>query len=129
MALRNTLLNIRSTGGLIALGLASKNWSFEHCTTQFEGLCRKAFTKRSGTNIPGLGHLINHYNHSKYETRPLQEALIEAYSEEEYLFGGTRPHATLSDIKVAVTSTSAAGSAVVFANYNRLCSEKCKYSV
>ena len=81
-----------------------------------------------GTNIPGLGPLITHYNHSKYETRPLQEALMEAFSEEEYLFGGSRPHASVSDtdVKVAVTSTSAAGSVVVIANYNRLCSEKRK---
>ena len=121
--------NLSSTGGIVALGLAAKNWNVEVCTRQFEGLCNKAFTRRAYSNIPGLGHFISHYNHSQYETRPLQEALVEAYSEDEYLFGGSRPHATLSgtDVKVAVTSTSAAGSAVVFANYNRLCAEKCEY--
>ena len=53
---------------------------------------------------------------------------MEAFSEEEYLFGGSRPYASLSDtdLKVAVTSTTAAGSAVVIANYNRSCSEKGK---
>ena len=122
------MTNLYSTGGIIALGLAAKNWTVERCTQQFESLCGKAFTRRAWTNIRGLGHLISHYNHSQYETRPLNEALIEAYSGDEYLFGGSRPHATLSgtDVKVAVTTTSASGSAVVLSNYNRLCSEKCK---
>ena len=119
--------------GMLTPKKAAKNWNVESCTRQFEKLCGKAFTRRAGTNIPGLGNLISHYNHSKYETRPLQEALIEAYSEDEYLFGGSRLHTALSgaDVKVAVTSTSAAGSAVVLANYNRLCSEKreCSWSL
>ncbi|KAL9047302.1 MAG: hypothetical protein Q9214_000088 [Letrouitia sp. 1 TL-2023] len=65
---------------------------------------------------------------TRYETRPLQEALISAYSEDEFLFGGPRPNTTYGpDVKVAVIATSAAGSAVVFANYNRLCTEKVPY--
>lgn len=114
-----------STGGLIALGLAARNWSVEECTRHFEGLCRQAFTRRTGSNIPGVGWFVDNYNHSKYETRPLEEALKTAYTENEYLFGGARPHASFgTDVKVAVTATSAAGSAVVFGNYNRLCGEK-----
>lgn len=112
---------------MIALGLAAKNWSVEECTHHFEALCKKAFTRRTGGNIPGVGWLVDNFNHSKYETRPLEEALTGAYSETEYLFGGSRPHASYgTDIKVAVTATSAGGSAVVFANYNRLCGEKCQ---
>ena len=44
-----------STGGLIAHGLVAKNWSVEECTRQFEDLCTKAFTRRTGGNIPGIG--------------------------------------------------------------------------
>lgn len=65
------------------------------------------------------------YNHSKYETQPLEEALISAFSDEEYLFGGSRPQETFAaDVKVAVTTTSAAGSPVILTNYNRICDEK-----
>ena len=114
-----------STGGLIALGLAAKNWSVEQCTRHFEDLCKQAFTRRTGGNFLGIGWFIDNHNHSKYRTRPLQEALISAYSENEYLFGGSRPHASYgSDVKVAVTATSSSGSAVVLANYNRLCGDK-----
>ena len=119
--------NLSSTGGLIALGLAAKNWSVEQCTRQFEDLCKQAFRKRTGSNIPGLSWFVENYNHSRYETRPLEEALISAYSDTEYLFGGPRPLASYgTDVKVAVTATSASGSAVVLANYNRLCEKNRK---
>ena len=69
---------------------------------------------------------MDNYNHSKFETSPLQEALISAFSDDQYLFGGRRPDQSsgCSPVKVAVTATSASGSAVVLANYNRHCSEK-----
>ncbi len=109
------------------MGLAAKNWTVEECTRHFEDLCKQAFTRRTGGNIPGVGWFVDNYNHSKYETRPLEDALTSAFSESEYLFGGPRPHVSYgTDVKVAVTATSAAGSAVVFANYNRLCREKSK---
>lgn len=115
-----------STGGIIALGLGAKNWSVEYCIQTFEDLCARAFTARIGSGIPGVGWLIENYNHSKYETQPLQEALMEAYSETEYLFGGVRSKDLFgSNTKVAVTSTSTAGCAVVLANYNRICRSKC----
>ena len=114
-----------STGGLIALGLGAKNWSVEQCTRHFEDLCKQAFIRRPGGNVPYIGWFIDNHNHSKYKTRPLQEALMSAYSENEYLFGGSRPYAYGNDVKVAVTATSASGSAVVLANYNRFCGDKC----
>ena len=80
-----------------------------------------SFPRRKGT-----AKVFKSYNHSKYETQPLQEALISAFSEEEYLFGGPRSYQSYgSEVKVAVTTTSAAGNPVVLANYNRLCNEKC----
>lgn len=116
-----------STGGIIALGLAAKNWSVEECTRHFEPLCDQAFTRRTGGNLPGVGWLIDNYNHSKYETQPLQRALISAFSETENLFGGSRPHTCATDIKVAVTATSSTGTPVILANYNRFCEEKLPY--
>lgn len=77
--------------------------------------------------VPGLGWIVSNYNHSRYETQPLQEALLEAFGEEQYLFGGQRAEMGVINAKVAVTATSSAGTAIVLANYNRLCSEKLAY--
>jgi hypothetical protein len=78
-----------------------------------------------GGAIPGVRLLIDNYNHSKYETKPLENSLKAAFTEDEYLFGGPKRNTT-SRIKVAVTATSLTGrTAIVFGNYNRLCSEKC----
>ena len=117
----------QSTGGIIALGLATKNWSVSHNIQAFEELCGRAFTARAGSSIPGVGWLHENYNQSRYETHPLQEALIETYSEDEYLFGGPRPkELPSSSIKVAVISTSTTGSPVVLANYNRIRNSGCE---
>jgi hypothetical protein len=77
--------------------------------------------------VPGFSWIVSNYNHSRYETQPLEEALVEAFSGDQYLFGGQRKEVSATSAKVAVTSTSAAGTAVVLANYNRLCSEKLPY--
>jgi predicted acylesterase/phospholipase RssA len=117
-----------STGGLIALGLTARNWTVEECCNHFQELCEKAFTRRAGGNIPAIGWLIENYNHSKYETQPLEDALRSAFSDEDYLFGGRRRDGSLgSDIKVGVTATSSAGSAVLLTNYNRMSAEKLPY--
>jgi len=117
-----------STGGIIALGLGINNWSVEECITRFEELCERAFTRRVGGNIAVISWFIENYNHFKYETHPLEEALKSAFTESQYLFGGPRPTDTPnSDIKVGVTATSSAGSSVLLTNYNRLCAEKCEY--
>jgi hypothetical protein len=119
-----------STGGIIALGLGINNWSVGECITHFEELCDKAFTRRVGGNIPGLGWFIDNYNHSKYETQPLEEALKSAFTETQYLFGGPRTTDVPNcDIKVGVTATSSAGSSVLLTNYNRLCAEKCEREI
>ncbi|TVY16534.1 Phospholipase A I [Lachnellula arida] len=105
-----------STGGIIALGLGSRNWSVDECISYFQNLCVQAFTPRIGINIPGMSMFIESIYQSRYETRPFQEALQEAFSEEDYLFGG--PRASNSRIKVAVTATSS-GTTSILANYNR----------
>ena len=118
---------VLSTGGIIALGLTARNWTLDECIAHFHSLCSKAFTERRGISVPGVGWFVENYHHSKYETQPLQEALIETFGEDQYLFGGRRSNPGSMDIKVAVTATSAAGNPVVLANYNRLCLEKLQY--
>lgn len=62
--------------------------------------------------------LISH-NFSKYRTKPLEEGLKAAFSDQP-LFGGQHSgHHSL--VKVAVTSTTESGEkALLVANYNRL---------
>lgn len=97
---------------------------------KFESLCEQAFTRRTGGNLPFIGWLVDNHNHSKYQTRPIQQALASCFTEDMNLFGG-RPSYQSSflsraDIKVAVTATSTSGQAVVLANYNRFCAESCE---
>ncbi|KAI4204204.1 MAG: hypothetical protein LQ350_001395 [Teloschistes chrysophthalmus] len=123
------VLTLDGTGGIIALGLVAKKWSVEACTSQFESLCHRAFTRRTGASIPGIGFLVSYYNHSQYETRPLEEALVGAYGEEDFLFGGSRFLLDGDDgnnAKVGVVTTSATNLPVILTNYNRSCSEKQK---
>ena len=112
-----------STGGLIGLGLASKAWTVEECIYHFTELCQKAFTPRVGINIPGMSLVIESLHHSRYETVPLEQALQQAFSKDDFLFGGPRSmnHRT----KVAVTATNS-GTVSVLANYNRNCVDKRK---
>lgn len=109
-----------STGGIIALGLASMNWTVDKCIEQFQSLCDQAFTRRIGGEIPLVGHLIDHHHHSKYQTKTLEDALKEAFTDDMQLFGGERsPESTHWQVRVAVTATALAGNKTyILSNYN-----------
>ena len=77
--------------------------------------------------VPMLSTIIESYNHSKYETTPLEEALKMTFGDTQFLFGGQREDNERVDVNVAVTATSLAGSGVLLSNYNRLCLEKRKH--
>ena len=103
----------------MALGLGAKNWTVQNCTHYFEGLCGQAFTRRKWGSFPGVGFLVDAHYGSKYGTQPLQDALVGAFSDEDYLFGGQRLDGAAHTTKVAITSTSTSGQVVILANYNR----------
>jgi hypothetical protein len=114
--------HIRSTGGLVALGLGAMGWSVDECIAKFEELCNKAFTKRRGMGLPGVRLFVENFHHSKYKTGPLELALQEAFSKDGLLFGGHRTsEASTPPVKVAVTSYSLTErKPYVLSNYNRL---------
>jgi predicted acylesterase/phospholipase RssA len=117
-----------STGGLIALGMVARHWPIATCIANFKELCQQAFTRRAMGNLPLIGFFVDNYNHSKYETKPLKNALRTAFSEDQYLFGGQRYDQTWnSPVKVAVTATLSSTSPVLLANYNRTCDDKLGY--
>lgn len=109
-----------STGGLIALGLASMKWTVDDCSRNFVKLCDEAFTRRAGSDLPFIGTVWDFHHHSKYRTKTLENALKKAFTEESHLFGG-RHSAELCGfpLKVAVTATSPGNKTYVLGNYNR----------
>ena len=108
-----------STGGLIALGLGVKQWSVNHCVTEFVRLCDQAFTPRELNNVFALEQATTLTHGSKYKTTPLRQALRTAFGN-DLLYGG-RPKAHLSySTQVAVTTSTLTGeTGVVLANYSR----------
>ncbi|KAI0003957.1 hypothetical protein F4779DRAFT_621638 [Xylariaceae sp. FL0662B] len=110
-----------STGGLVALGLASMSWTVDECINHFETLCHEAFTRRVGSSLPLIGSFVDNYHHSKYQTSTLEKAFKSAFTDTNYLFGGRRSDwSSGSPVKVAVTATSLAGNKTyVITNYNR----------
>ncbi|KAF2756983.1 hypothetical protein EJ05DRAFT_49848 [Pseudovirgaria hyperparasitica] len=110
-----------STGGIVALGIGAMNWTVEECIDKFEKLCEVAFTRRTGSNLPLIGFLVDNYHHSKYETKSLEQALTSAFGDSQFLFGGQQRIEDRSQVcKVAVTATSLAGNRTfLLANYNR----------
>ncbi|KAK4217215.1 hypothetical protein QBC37DRAFT_438226 [Rhypophila decipiens] len=103
-----------SSGGIVALGLGVKNWTVSDCMTKFKQLSTKAFSQRPLKHIA----LVSHKSYHK--TKPLEEALKLAFDKDSALFGGQfQAHGEKSDIKVAVTSTSAVENRpVIMTNYN-----------
>jgi patatin-like phospholipase/acyl hydrolase len=111
--------NTHSTGGIISLALAGKNWSLDEAIEQFMELCKEAFTPREFSGVLLLDHAARINHGSKYKTKPLHKALQEALGE-DLLFGGVKSDLPDCDIKVAVTSTDEAGKkAIVISNYSR----------
>jgi hypothetical protein len=99
------------------------DWSVEQCITEFHQICGKSFARRFGSNIPGYSMIMESVHRSKYEIPPLEEALQQAYSKDDYLFGGFRR--SNSRIKVGVTATTSS-SISLLTNYNRARVDKCE---
>lgn len=117
------------TGALIALGLVMRYWSLDKCSYYIERILNDAYARRPGRGIPGIGRLLETYSKSKFDSSSLDNALKEAFPDAQYLFGGrSLPDMPASAIKVAVTATASTGSPIVFANYNRRCSDFLPYS-
>lgn len=111
-------LLVKSTGGIIALGLGVKKWSVKTLTDNFVKLCDSAFTPREFHRVPGVRYLATAKHGSKYKTRPFERILREHYKEEP-LFGGEHKDDGYTT-KVAVIATTDTGNqATVLSNYNR----------
>lgn len=111
------LTNSHSTGGIIALGFGHLAWSVDRCIEQFKLLVPTAFSKRKGQEMKGIRRIQLLVKHSKYETTPLEAALVNSFGRAK-LFDGEDSTARL---RTAVTAVSSSGSrAWLLSNYNSL---------
>ncbi|KAI8948038.1 hypothetical protein F4801DRAFT_474669 [Xylaria longipes] len=106
-----------STGGIISLGFGHELWSIEECIERFRTLVGKAFTPRKGQDMHVIRHLQLLIKRSKYETRPIEDALRSAFGDGN-LFGNRQKNGS-QRLKVAVAAVSEAGTrSLVLSNYN-----------
>ncbi|KAF2404981.1 hypothetical protein EJ06DRAFT_6418 [Trichodelitschia bisporula] len=116
-----------NTSALIALGLTTQGWSLERCAHNIERLCKQAYARRPGRGLPGIGHLLESYSKSKYDTEALESAVTGTFHISQLLFGRAVESSPAFSPKVVVTATSSAGMPAVFANYNRRGTEQLPY--
>ncbi|KAI0490190.1 hypothetical protein F4859DRAFT_183291 [Xylaria cf. heliscus] len=108
-----------STGGIISLGFGHELWSIEECIERFRALSGKAFTPRKGQDLHGFRHLQLFVKRSKYETKPMDDALQSAFGG-GILFSNRSKNGN-QRLKVAVASVSEAGTKpFILSNYNTL---------
>jgi hypothetical protein len=77
------LIGGTSTGALLAMGLALKNWTLEECRSKYSLLCKDAFTKH-GSRWSGTA--FGYYRHGcLYQDAPLEKVLRHEFGEERML--------------------------------------------
>jgi len=106
-------------GGLIALGLGTKNWSVERSTYEFQNICREAFAPREFAGIPILQKIVTLNYGGKYKTKPFEMALKRSFQDDQ-LFGGASTEQKYRRKVAVVSATDFGRGAVVLSNYNRL---------
>ncbi|KAH8624551.1 hypothetical protein IG631_21290 [Alternaria alternata] len=106
-----------STGGIIALALAVKQWPVNKCIEEFKRLVKKAFSQREFHGIAPLQYITTIHHGSIWKTTPFHQALLESLGD-GYLFGGAQGSDNVA--RVAVTTTDEVGTrGIVVANYCR----------
>lgn len=114
-----------SSGGIIALALASNRVSVTECINLFCEFSEQAFQKRTGADLPGIKTLVEATYHSKYETRGIDRVLKEKLGDES-IFGGKREPGGREMLRAGVTTISSSGHPYLVANYNRPLAEDLK---
>ncbi|OAP65340.1 hypothetical protein AYL99_01312 [Fonsecaea erecta] len=109
-----------SVGGIIGAALNVRGWSTDRSVAEFKTLCRKAFTPRFpnfiAVNPNGMFSFLRKWTHV-YDTEALEDALKDAFTSADTLFG--HPTYRVFDSKLAITAASNGGGAFVFGTYNR----------
>ncbi|KAF2498872.1 hypothetical protein BU16DRAFT_558910 [Lophium mytilinum] len=111
------LIGGTSTGGIIALGIGTKDWTLAHCEQLYPELCKSAFTTH-GSAWSGNAWAYT-FHGCRYQNVPFENKLKEVLGESRIM--GLQ-HDTSLDLrsKVFVTSTKSDGNQpAIFTNYIR----------
>ena len=103
------------SGGLIALGLLENEWTLNDFTTKFWEICKRSFARKNRRTLSRVTTST-----CQYGSHALEQALREAFKDNEPLFGGSKINSQLSkDLKVIIPIVSGFGKTIAFANYRR----------
>ncbi|OQO10125.1 hypothetical protein B0A48_04482 [Cryoendolithus antarcticus] len=105
-------------GGMLAVGLATRDKSVDQCIDQFSAICDHAFQPRM-KGVPVVTSIVAALGSGRrYKTKPLYAALKTAFGENDHLFDAETQFRHGS--KVALVSTSATGrESILLASYRR----------
>lgn len=110
----------QSTGGIIALALGCQMKSVKECKKLFKRLVETAFTLRKGQKVQFVKRIQLLVKHSRYETRPLEDALKHVFDNDGALF--PQPPGKL---RTGVLTTTGTGTvAMLCSNYNAMSRSK-----
>jgi hypothetical protein len=112
----------KGAGGLVALGLAARNWSISECSNHADQIYQKGLVKLGGTGGRGV------FSKLKYETATFETTLKDHYTEGECLFGTpTNGNRSRYRTKAAIVATLQNGNDTLLTNYNRRPAKKSSY--
>jgi len=120
-----------SAGGIVAIGLGICRLSVKECSDLVKRFATGAFTKRMGSDLPGVGFLVEAINHSRYESAGLSTVLESGFGENsnKRIFGETHDWSSRRLVRAGVTLTSSTGHPYFVANYNRALHDNGKKSI
>lgn len=103
------------SGGVIALGLLENEWTLSDFTARFLEICKRSFARKNRRTLSRVT-----VSTCKYGPLTLEQALREAFKDNEPLFGGRRLNSQLTkDLKVVIPVVSEFGKTIAFTNYRR----------
>ena len=98
--------------------------TIQDCIVAFERLVDEAFTPRPGQSMHAIRHLEKYIKRSKYQTGPLEQALVDVFTPARPLFRQWQQE-SVRPLNVAVTAASGtAGQGYILSNYNTQTSSK-----
>jgi hypothetical protein len=96
-AVANMIITSRS-GGVTALGLLENEWTLSDFTARFLEICKRSFARKNRRTLSRVT-----VSTCKYGPYTLEQALREAFKDNEPLFGGRRLNSQLTkDLKVVI---------------------------
>ena len=97
-----------------SLGLLTSHWTLDDCIVNFLRIFGQSFAPRNRRKFPKLKHST-----CKYRSKALEQALREAFTENQALFRGGIDGRVGTNTKIAIPVVSSTGKTVIFTNYSR----------